>query len=158
MTGYERFCDYFHDFKSAITIIGGTALSEIYHSINQESRATKDIDCVLLLEGDAPRFIAKLSAFVKEGGYEGARGKNYCSFRFVRPTNNSFPSQIELFSADEKHGKDIAKHIKHLSVSEGAASFSAIMLDPVYYQFVKERKRLHSDVFYIDPYGILALK
>jgi hypothetical protein len=158
LNGYGLFVKEFWDFRDCLTIIGGTALWDIYESINLPSRATKDIDCVILVENKTPALIKKIVWFVKKGHYQGNVSNDYCSYRFTKPSDDSYPSQIELFSGDKELGQEIHKQIKHFSLENGSTSFSAIMLDCNYYEFVKERKRKHADVFYLDPLGMLVLK
>jgi hypothetical protein len=158
LKGYELFVYDFWDFRDCLTIIGGTALLDIYASIGLQSRATRDIDCVILVENKTATLIKKITSFVKKGRYKGDVSNNYCSYRFTKPLDNSYPSQIELFSGNKELGQEIHEQIKHFSLNNGSTSFSAIMLDCNYYDFVKERKRKHADVFYLDPLGMLVLK
>ena len=89
-------------------IIGGTACSVHEEEMQQEPRATKDIDIVLIVEALSDRFVRRFWEFIVAGGYEQRQRGETASketpkrsheyFRFVKARDKRFPVQIELFS------------------------------------------------------------
>jgi hypothetical protein len=135
----------------------GSALSLIYEKENRPSRATRDLDVVVLFSAQTPNFIKAMARFAQEGGYQDVHASpNYCSYRFANPKAYGFPKQIELFTKDEKLGFSLKKNIQHLSL-DSTVSFSSIVLDPVYFDYIAAHSK-KDEVTYIEDYAIVPLK
>jgi len=141
--GLDKFREYFAGYEGNYVIIGGTACNIFEERMQQEPRATKDIDLILIVEALTDTFVKRFWEFIVEGGYfqrergEGeTKGQKHEFYRFMRPTNPAFPKQIELFS--RKLGlMDFPEdaHITPIPVGEDLSSLSAILMDEDYYGF-----------------------
>lgn len=67
--GLESFIEQFREFPNCYTVIGGAACDILMTEAGLEFRATKDIDMILVLEGDFPGFGHKFWEYIKMGGY-----------------------------------------------------------------------------------------
>jgi hypothetical protein len=154
--GLEVFSKYFSLYPDCYCLIGGTALSLIYQERGLPFRATKDLDVVVLLNLKSPAFIKKIIAFVQEGAYaKGTVSENHCSFRFSNP-KEGYPRTIELFTKEQAIGLSLAKNLEHLNLDQ-EVSFSAIVLDPVYYDYIASNTK-QGTPSYISDYSIVPLK
>lgn len=66
--GLESFIEQFREFPNCYTVIGGAACDILMTEAGLEFRATKDIDMILVLEGDFPGFGHKFWEYIKMGG------------------------------------------------------------------------------------------
>lgn len=55
--GLDKFKDYFKEYESCYLIIGGSACDIIIENGGFTSRATDDIDIVLIIEALTPEFV-----------------------------------------------------------------------------------------------------
>ena len=130
------FRKHFAGFQNHYVLIGGSACDIQMEEAGLDFRATRDLDLVLCVEALDDDFVMAFWQFVRAGGYqqrEKSDGKKEF-FRFLRPMNEEYPAQLELFS----------RVLDHLPVQEGvhltpiptdgeADSLSAILLDEDYY-------------------------
>lgn len=87
----DKYKEYFKDFEGNYVIIGGTAY-EIHEKNNAFiSRATKDIDIILIIEALSNDFVEKFWQFIKEGDHrERNKGIIKISSLVMSPTNSTY--------------------------------------------------------------------
>lgn len=167
--GLDRFKNYFAGYEGNYVIIGGTACYIYEEMMAQEPRATKDIDLVLIVEALTDSFARRLWEFIVDGGYQQRErgegesrdkaGRKHEYYRFLKPTDTSFPKQIELFSRNLGLIDFPAEaHITPIPAGEDLSSLSAILLDDDYYNFTIQHSELVDGVHYADPYSLVCLK
>ncbi|CAH2409468.1 hypothetical protein [Mesorhizobium escarrei] len=144
VAGIEKFRGHFAGHEDHYAIIGGAACDLLFDAAGLAFRATKDIDMVLCVEVVDPAFAAAFKAFLDAGGYqarERSDGKKEF-YRFHRPSDQSFPFMIELFS--RKPGTlnlPEGAGLTPIPVEEDIVSLSAILLDEGYYDALQAGKR-----------------
>ena len=111
--GLNVFIKYFKEFSQNYVIIGGTACDLIIDEAGFYPRATKDIDLILVVEA--------------------------LTSDFVKPEQEEFPFQIELFSRNpDLIHIDEGIHLSPIPTPDDLSSLSAILLDEEYYGFILE--------------------
>lgn len=161
VAGIEKFREHFAGHEDQYAIIGGAACDLLFNAAGIDFRATKDIDMVLCVEVVDAAFGRAFKAFLEAGGYQARErsdgGKEF--YRFHRPTNQSFPFMIELFS--RKPGtlnlpEDAG--LTPIPVEEDVISLSAILLDEGYYEALQAAKRKVDGVTIIDETLLIPFK
>ncbi|MEO3434237.1 hypothetical protein [Inquilinus sp. CAU 1745] len=161
MTGIDKFQEYFADHEDSYAIIGGAACDLLFDEAGLDFRATKDIDMVLCVEVVDAAFGAAFRTFLDAGGYR-ARERNTGEkefYRFHKPSDQSFPYMIELFS--RKPGTlDLPGNaeLTPIPVEEDIVSLSAILLDDGYYEALQSAKRKIEGVTIIDETLLIPFK
>lgn len=166
--GLDVFKVFFSGLEENYIIIGGTACNVHEEEMQQEPRATKDIDLVLIVEALSDAFVRRFWEFIKAGGYEQRQrgesaeeelGRKHEFFRFIKPADKSFPKQIELFSRNlglMDFPEDA--HITPIPAGEDLSSLSAILMDDDYYGFTIRFSDLVEGVHYANPESLICLK
>lgn len=167
--GLDVFREFFSGMEDNYVIIGGTACSVHEEEMQQEPRATKDIDIVLIVEALSGRFVRRFWEFIVAGGYEQRQRRETASketpkrsheyFRFVRPGDKRFPVQIELFSRSlglMDYPEDA--QITPIPAGEDLSSLSAILMDDDYYSLTICHSALVGGVHYANPECLICLK
>lgn len=159
--GIEKFREYFRDFPDNYVIIGGTACDIIISDAELTPRATKDIDIILVVEALNPDFVKRFWDFVKAANYErqevGGEERKY--YRFIKPADNEFPMQIELFS--RKPDVIILEEDAHLTpipVDDDLSSLSAILLSDDYYNYMIKHSTLENGLHLANTEALICLK
>lgn len=139
--GLTLFGEHFKEHQDQYVLIGGVASWITMDKAGEEFRATKDLDIVLIIEALTPDFVNVFWEFIKSGNYEirqTGEGKPIF-YRFQKPSNSSFPIQIELFSRSPE-GMEIPEdaQITPVPKNESVSSLSAILLDEHYYAFLRQ--------------------
>jgi hypothetical protein len=161
VAGIEKFREHFAGHEGHYAIIGGAACDLLFDAAGLRFRATKDIDMVLCVEVVDPAFGAAFKAFLDAGGYqarERSDGKKEF-YRFHRPSDQSFPFMIELFS--RKPGTlDLPEDagLTPIPVEEDIVSLSAILLEEGYYDAMQAAKRQLDGVTVIDETLLIPFK
>ena len=159
--GLPKFKEWFADYADCYVIIGGTACDEQLSEAGFVTRATKDIDMILIVEALTAEFVERFWQFVKQGGYvrceQEAERRN--AYRFSKPTDSAFPKQVELFSRKA----DVLTlpsdmHITPIPTEEGLSSLSAILLNDDYYHFTIQHSQLSDGVHIADVEALICLK
>lgn len=159
--GLNNFKKYFSDYADNYVIIGGTACDIIIEDAGLTARATKDIDVILIVEALTPEFVKQFWQFIKDGKYErqekSADDKNY--YRFIKPENEEFPKQIELFSrTPDTIDLEEGAHLTPIPVDDDLSSLSAILLDDTYYNYMVEHSTVQGDVRFANTEALMCLK
>lgn len=159
--GFDSFKKWFSGYESNYTIIGGTACDLIMTEMNQDFRATKDIDIVLIIEALSPKFGLRFWDFIKQAGYRHCNkssGKPQF-YRFTKPSSPDYPAMIELFSrkTDIINLPEDAV-LTPIPIDEDVSSLSAILLDDNYYEFLTAGKYVLDGVTILDAMHIIPFK
>lgn len=136
--GIETFRHYFEKYNDSYVIIGGTACDIIQEQSGLTPRATKDIDIILIIEALSSDFVHEFWKFIHEGQYETRQHSNGSSeyFRFMKPKQNSYPFQLELFARKPNLiFLSETSLLTPLPVGEDLSSLSAILMNDEYYEF-----------------------
>jgi hypothetical protein len=164
MVGIDKVQEYLGEFKTNYVIIGGTALNLNLREFDLVERATQDIDMIMLCESMTSEYLSKFWDLIRAGGYKPStikseNGEKLTFYRFVKPTDKSFPSYIELFTRKPEGiilPEDI--HLVHIENTEDLSSFSAILLDDDYYNYAKEHATEMHSIQVIDKFALITLK
>lgn len=159
--GLNKFREYFKGYAGNYVIIGGTACDMILADAGLVARATKDIDIILVVEALTPEFARQFWEFVKAGAYERAeesQGERR-HYRFSKPANEDFPSQVELFSKVPDILKiDQGIRLTPIPVNDDLSSLSAILMDQDYYNFTIDNTTNHDELRRAEPVALICLK
>jgi hypothetical protein len=161
VTGIDKFQKYFASHEDHYAIIGGAACDLLFDEAGLDFRATKDIDMVLCVEVVDAAFGTAFKQFLDAGGYQ-ARERSTGEkefYRFHKPSDQSFPFMIELFS--RKPGTlDLPENaeLTPIPVEEDIVSLSAILLDDGYYEALQSAKRQIEGVTVIDETLLIPFK
>lgn len=159
--GIEKFKEYFAPYSDSYVIIGGTACDIVISEFGFRPRASKDIDIILLIEALNADFARQFWSFVTEGGYhireKSTRDRQY--YRFMKPTKDEFPFQLELFSRvpdilDISDGSRFAP----IPIDDEITSLSAILMNDDYYFFTKTHCKLHDQINIAGIEALICLK
>lgn len=159
--GLDTFKKYFEEFPGNYVIIGGTACDILMENAGFVPRATKDIDVILVVEALTPEFVKQFWQFIKDGKYErqekSSDERQY--YRFLKPEDENFPFQIELFARTP----DIVKleepaHLTPIPVDDDLSSLSAILMSDDYYNYLMENSQLESSLQLANLDALICLK
>lgn len=157
--GLEHFNEYFKDYRSSFVLIGGAGLSVLMDDDKQKFRKTTDLDIVLLtLASDD--FTNHLSQYVEDGGYrtKEASEESPKYYRFLEPTNDLFPEELEFFSNNETQIQlKSGQYIVPVNKTEGR-KISAILLDDLYFNIIKTNIQVGERFSILNPIGQVCLK
>lgn len=125
------------------------------------ARVTRDIDIVLIVEALDSDFVKRMWCFVFMGGYE-----PYCRsdcepvlYRFMNPTDKSFPSMIELFSRRSlDHYYSPTQFVAPIKSETESFSLSAILLDDDYYRLALSGRLILEGIPILGPKEIILFK
>jgi len=106
-------------------------------------------------------FVSHFWTFIKDGDYErkekSAEERKY--YRFLKPVNPDFPSQIELFSRNpdilDLEGE---QHLTPIPVDDDLSSLSAILLNDEYYHFTIEHSIFEEGLHRANTEALICLK
>ncbi|MDP2183769.1 MAG: hypothetical protein Q8K99_14545 [Actinomycetota bacterium] len=159
--GLNVFRDRFAGFEDCYVLIGGAAVEVAMDAAGLQFRVTKDLDIVLHVEALDAQFATAFWAFVADGGYEfkeKSTGKPTL-YRFSKPTDESFPYMLELFSRRPELIEPTADcRLTPLPIAEEVSSLSAILLDDDYHDFVQKGTRVDGGLSVLSPEYIVPLK
>ena len=145
MKGLDVFRAWFADYPDQYILIGGTAATLAMEEAGLDFRATKDLDVVLHVEALTPAFGETFWRFIEAGGYEIRQASDTgkpAFYRFQKPTDNSFPVMVELFSRAPDSLRPIENgQLTPIPFDEAVSSLSAILLDDAYYAFIMAGRR-----------------
>lgn len=159
--GIEKFREYFKDYSNHYVIIGGTACDFFISNAALTPRATKDIDIILIVEALSADFVKQFWSFIHSAAYErnevGGEDRKY--YRFIKPADPAFPSQIELFSRKpDMITLDVNAHLTPVPVDDDLSSLSAILLNDDYYHFMIQRSTIADGIRMAGTEALICLK
>jgi hypothetical protein len=159
--GLDRFRSVFAAYPDSFVLIGGTACHLAMAQAGSVFRVTHDFDIVLCLEQMDANFGRTLWRFIADGGYaarEKHSGGHYV-YRFHRPTDDSYPAMLELFS---RLPDDLAvppgSTLTPIPMGEDVSSLSAILLDDAYYGLVQAGRQIHEGLPFLAAEYLVPLK
>lgn len=159
--GLIAFREHFKDFKGNYVIIGGTACDVIIEGAGLRARTTDDIDIILVIEALSPEFVQHFWEFIKNGNYQvkEKNDKERKYYRFLGPSDDNFPSQIELFSREpDMLDLEEGMHLTPIPVDTEISSLSAILMSEDYYKFTIAHSRVEDDVNRANIEALIVLK
>ncbi len=161
VNGIDIFREHFGDFKNQYAVIGGFACDLLMTDAGLDFRQTVDIDMVLIVEALTTDFAKAFWSFIDAGGYQARQRSNGTPefYRFVGPTNPSYPKMIELFSRPQNNV--VLKpdtHLMPLHIDDEVSSLSAILLNDDYYHFLLDGRTEVDGVSILDAEHIIPLK
>jgi hypothetical protein len=159
--GIEKFREYFKDYSDHYVIIGGTACDFFISNAALIPRATKDIDIILIVEALSADFVKQFWSFIQSAAYErnevGGEDRKY--YRFIKPADPEFPSQIELFSRKpDMITLDVNAHLTPVPVDDDLSSLSAILLNDDYYHFMLQHSTIEDGIRMASSEALICLK
>ena len=159
--GLDTFKKYFEQFTANYMIIGGTACDIIIDQAGFIPRATKDIDIILVVEALDTKFVKQFWKFIEDGNYElkekSDDDRKY--YRFIKPENQEFPYQLELFSRNpDLLDLEEDTYLTPIPVDDGLTSLSAILLDEDYYNYLIEHCTIENDLQRAKVEALICLK
>ncbi|MDE6095285.1 MAG: hypothetical protein K2G52_03770 [Muribaculaceae bacterium] len=163
--GIEKFKEHFSKYQDNYVIIGGTACEVHEDAAGQKPRTTKDIDMILIIEALSHDFVSEFWEFVKAARYEenhvGEKGEEPKQqyYRFNKPANLEYPTQVELFS----RSLDVFElppdlHITPIPTDADLSSLSAILLDDEYYDYTLKHSTVEESVHISNVESLIVLK
>jgi len=157
--GLEKFKEHFAGLEDCFVLIGGAACDVWMGESGLEFRATKDLDLVLIVEALRVEFFERFWVFVKNGKYQSLQrsGQTPEFYRFKKPKAAGYPFMIELLSRN-KLGPPDGVHLTPIPADEDISSLSAILLNDVYYSYVKETKQSVDGVPIAPAWCLIPLK
>ena len=160
--GLELFSEHFEAYKDDYIIIGGLATAMVMKQLGFMSRATKDIDLIILID-DNEDFLKELLKFIKQGGYRTKQRTNHDNkhnlFRYLDPEDTTYPEQIELFTVHSDDSVILSGHyIIPVDTPEAYPYLSAILLNDDYYSLLLENSDFIEDVHLATPLALIPLK
>ena len=135
--GLNTFLEHFKGFETSYVLIGGTACDLWMSEKDQDFRATRDLDMVIVVEGLTADFFVRFWEFIRAGGYEIQRNSEGEAkfYRFKKPTVTAFPSIIELFSKN-KFDLPEGTRLTPIPAGEDLSSLSALLLNDDCYNYI----------------------
>ncbi len=124
-------------------------------------RTTNDLDIVILVEALSSEFLITFWDFVNMGGYQdkyqNKSEKKY--YRFENPNNDRYPVCLELFSRvpDFIPFEGDGRYCPITKDTE-MSPLSALLLDDVYYSFIKDARIILDGLSCISADRIIVLK
>jgi len=158
--GLDNFKSFFSSFENDFVIIGGTAASILMEDADLTFRATKDIDLVILSH-QSKAIATKIVEYVKLAGYEirqASDGKPKY-YRFSKPMSAEYPHMLEIFASNSGELElQIDQNIIPVPVDD-ENKLSAILLDDVYFNLVKDNSITSDDGYrIINNFGNICMK
>jgi hypothetical protein len=160
--GIATFVEYFKAYREDYIVIGGLATAMVMHDLGFTSRATKDIDLVVVSKKNEG-FIKALLKFIGEGQYRTkertANGNRHNLFRFFDSQNSDYPEQIELFAIHDEDSaivKDTT--IIPIETPEFYPYLSAILLNSDYFNLLIRHTDIIDGLHVATPTALIPLK
>lgn len=165
MEGLDKFRGAFANFPDNYVIIGGTACEIVMSGTGVRSRATHDVDMIVVAEAMTPDFGEQFWRFIREANYRPERRKTadgeppkYELYRFIGG-KEGYPEMIELLSRHpDALGDPRGLVIEPLPISDDVSSLSAIIMDDDFYHFTIAHSTLTNGVRHASPIALIALK
>ena len=163
--GLDKFRESLGTYYDNYIIIGGTACNVILEDAGTTPRVTHDIDMIVVVEQLTKDFVSAFWSFIREGGYtiEKRQRKDgepaYALYRFRRPSEIGYPSQIELLARhSESLGEPREVHIEPIPMEDYQYSLSAIVLDEDLYRFVVGNSKMVNGIRVATLESLVCLK
>ena len=159
--GINKFKEWFKGYENQYVVIGGTACDILFAEAGLSFRATRDIDLVLIVEVLTAEFCTKFWEFIKAAEYEHLNKStgNVQFYRFSKPKNKDYPTMIELFSnKPENLSLPDDAILAPIPMEEEISSLSAILMDDVYYKFLRSGTIVIDGITVLSEYHLIPFK
>lgn len=160
VNGLDLFRTHFRAFPDRYALIGGTACEVLFTDAGVDFRSTKDIDIVLCIETIDAAFATTFWEFVADGGYdsrEASSGKRRF-YRFSKPKRTEYPAMLELFARAPDALAPVRGHLTPIPIADEVSSLSAILLDDVWYAWIREGIGIVNELPVVGTAHLIALK
>lgn len=160
--GLGHFQEYCKEFDEQYVVVGGFATVMLLDEELGEGhgKATFDIDLVLLTNNSV-ELAQKIKQYITDGKYDIQVGEKdqYKYYRFNNPKEENFAKEIEIFASNENELKlDDGQRILPIDPEEGLYSLSAIMLDPEYFEMIKNNVNKSTEAPCTNTQATIMLK
>ena len=157
--GLDIFYEYFSEYSDQYVLIGGSACDLSFSDHDENFRATKDLDMVLIVEAQTKEFAQRFWEFIRKGKYRNrARSNGKPQFyRFDKPEEIGFPEMIELFSRS-KWEMPSETVLTPIHIDDSVSSLSAILLDDEYYELLLRERDTIKGISVLRPSALIAFK
>lgn len=160
--GIATFVEYFKEYRDDYIVIGGLATAMVMHDLGFTSRATKDIDLVVVSKNNEA-FIKALLKFIEAGQYRTKErtdnSDRHNLFRFFDSSSLEYPEQIELFAIHEEDSVIIRDTtIIPIETPESYPYLSAILLNTDYFKLLVEHTDIIDGLHVATPAALIPLK
>ena len=163
--GLDRFRTELGSYSENYIVIGGTACNVVLEEAGTEPRVTHDIDMIVIVEHLKKEFVSAFWTFIHQGGYtiEKRQRKDgeptYALYRFRRPSETGYPSQIELLARhSDAFGEPKNVRIEPIPLENFQYSLSAIVLDDDLYRFVVNNSPMVNGIRVASLESLICLK
>lgn len=159
--GLKLFTDYFYDYQDSYVLIGGAAADIWLENSNLPFRLTRDLDIILVIEALKKDFVLHFWEFVKKGKYKTLQKSNGKPkvYRFVKPDEEEYPFQLEIFSRKPDILGDLEKaHLTPIPLGEELSSLSAILMNDDYYEMAKTNSDIIDGLHLATAPALICLK
>jgi hypothetical protein len=150
--GLTHFSDFFKDYKDDYIIIGGVATALNQRRFGFASKATLDIDLIVLDERTKSGFVDRIVAYIKKVDYQHCgkyKEESRVLYQFKDPKDKEAPEQIELFTLDDIEDEEL--NFIRLEGSEHYYYISAIVLDSDYRELIDQFKLEYDNLSIAAP-------
>ncbi len=157
--GLTHFSDFFKDYKDDYIIIGGVATALNQRRFGFASKATLDIDLIVLNDQIKSGFVDRMVAYIKNVGYKHCgkyKEESRILYQFKSPKDKEAPEQIELFTIDDIEDDELS--FIRLEGSEHYYYISAIVFDSDYRELIDQFKLEYNNLSLAAPEVLVALK
>ena len=123
-------------------------------------KATYDIDLVLLTNNSV-ELSQRIKQYITDGKYDIQLGEKdqYKYYRFNNPKKENFAKEIELFASNENNLElNEEQRILPIDPEEGLYSLCAIMLDPEYFEMIKNNVNKFTEAPCTNTQATIMLK
>lgn len=163
--GLDRFRTELGSYSENYIVIGGTACNVVLEDAGTEPRVTHDIDMIVVVEQLTTEFVSAFWGFIHQGGYTIEKRQRedgepvYALYRFRRPSETGYPSQIELLARhSESLGEPREVRIEPIPMEDYQYSLSAIVLDDDLYRFVVGNSKMVNGIRVASLESLICLK
>ncbi|KFL33009.1 MULTISPECIES: nucleotidyl transferase AbiEii/AbiGii toxin family protein [unclassified Sulfurospirillum] len=157
--GLLHFSQYFKGFEKDYIIIGGIATALNQRRYGSTSKATKDIDLIVLDEAENSKFVDRFVQYINEVDYQ-FKGKykegERILYQFKTPINREAPEMIELFTIQDLEKPEL--RFERIYGTEHYAYVSAIVFNSDYRELIEHFRIDYSNLSIAAPEALIALK
>lgn len=156
------FAEYFKAYQKDYIVIGGLATAMVMNDLGFLSRATKDIDLVVVSKNNEA-FIKALLQFIHHGQYKTKERTDnpdrHNLFRFFDSPDLDYPEQIELFAIHDEDSAIIRDAtIIPVDTPKFYPYLSAILLNQDYFELLIHHTNVIDGLHVATPSALIPLK
>ena len=163
--GLDKFREFLGSYSDNYIIIGGTACNVILENAGTVPRVTHDIDMIVVVEHLTKDFVSAFWTFIRKGGYTIEKRQHtasepaYALYRFRKPSETGYPSQIELLARhSDSLGEPKGVRIEPVPMEDYQYNLSAIVMVDDLYQLVVSNSKLMNGIRIASLESLICLK